>query len=90
MPLWLDWIVLGLLAGALAKFLMPGRDPTGCIFTVLLGILGAFVGGLLGSYLGWGEVTEGRLDFRSIGIATVGAVVVLIVGRIARRVFGRE
>lgn len=90
MPLWLYWILLGLLAGALAKFLVPGRDPTGCIFTVLLGILGSFVGGLLGSYIGWGEVTQGRLDLRSIGIATAGAVVVLLVGRLARRVVSRE
>lgn len=90
MPLWLDWIILGLLAGALAKFLVPGRDPTGCIFTVLLGILGAFVGGLLGSYLGWGTVTQGSLDLRSIGIATAGAVVVLIAGRIVRRIFRRD
>ncbi len=85
MPLWLNWIILGLVAGALAKFIMPGRDPAGCIFTVLLGILGALVGGFLGSYLGWGEVTQGRIDLRSIGIATVGAIVVLLLGRLARR-----
>jgi uncharacterized membrane protein YeaQ/YmgE (transglycosylase-associated protein family) len=85
MPLWLYWIILGLLAGTLAKFLMPGRDPSGCIFTVLLGIIGAFVGGLIGTYLGWGGVAQGSLDLRSIGIATAGAMVLLLIGRLARR-----
>ena len=46
MPLWLYWVLLGLIAGSLAKFLVPGRDPSGCIVTVVLGILGAFIGGL--------------------------------------------
>lgn len=40
-----SWIVLGLIAGAIAKLLMPGKDPGGCIITILLGIAGAFVGG---------------------------------------------
>ena len=44
MPLWLYWVLLGLLAGSLAKFLVPGRDPSGCIVTVVLGIAGAFIG----------------------------------------------
>ncbi len=85
MPLWLYWILLGLVAGSLAKFLMPGRDPTGCIFTVLLGIVGAMLGGLIGAQLGWGKVTQGEFDFRSIGIATFGALILLTVGRIMRR-----
>jgi uncharacterized membrane protein YeaQ/YmgE (transglycosylase-associated protein family) len=84
-PLFLYWIVLGLVAGALAKFLMPGRDPTGCIFTVLLGVLGAFLGGWIGTRLGWGTVTVGTFDLRSIGIATFGAIVLLGIGRLARR-----
>ena len=85
MPLFLYWIVLGLIAGALAKFLMPGRDPTGCIFTVLLGVLGAFLGGWIGTQLGWGRVTVGTFDLRSIGIATFGAIVLLAIGRLVRR-----
>ena len=85
MPLFLYWIVLGLVAGALAKFLMPGRDPTGCIFTVLLGVLGAFLGGWIGTQLGWGRVTVGTFDLRSIGIATFGAIVLLALGRLVRR-----
>jgi uncharacterized membrane protein YeaQ/YmgE (transglycosylase-associated protein family) len=85
MPLWLYWILLGLLAGTLAKFLVPGRDPAGCIITILLGVLGAFVGGLIGSALGWGGVTAGTLDIRSIAVATLGAIVVLLIWRFARR-----
>lgn len=84
-PLWLYWILLGLIAGALAKFLVPGRDPSGCIFTVLLGILGAFVGGMIGTAVGWGRVDQGRFDLRSIAIATAGAIVVLLLGRLVRR-----
>jgi uncharacterized membrane protein YeaQ/YmgE (transglycosylase-associated protein family) len=84
-PLWLYWILLGLVAGALAKFLVPGRDPSGCIITILLGIAGAFIGGWLGTYFGWGRITQGTLNLRSIGIATVGAAVLLVVGRVLVR-----
>lgn len=86
MPLWLYWVLLGLLAGSLAKFLVPGRDPSGCIVTIVLGIAGAFIGGLIGSVLGWGHVAAGELDLRSLGIATLGAIVVLLVGRLLRRI----
>lgn len=85
MPLWLYWIILGLLAGSLAKFLVPGRDPSGCIITIVLGILGAFIGGVIGTWLGWGKVDSGILDLRSIGIATFGAILLLVVGRMVRR-----
>jgi uncharacterized membrane protein YeaQ/YmgE (transglycosylase-associated protein family) len=84
-PLWLYWVLLGLIAGSLAKFLVPGRDPSGCIVTIILGILGAFIGGLNGSALGWGRITAGELDLRSLGIATLGAIVVLLAGRLLRR-----
>ena len=89
MPLWLYWIVLGLLAGALAKFLVPGRDPSGCLITIILGILGAFVGGLVGTALGWGKVTSGSLDLRSVALATFGAIVVLLIGRLLAGRFRR-
>ena len=84
MALWLYWIVLGLIAGSLAKWILPGRDPAGCLFTIFLGMGGALLGGLIGSYVGWGEVTQGELDLRSIAIATVGAIVVLVAGRLIR------
>ena len=90
MPLWLYWILLGLLAGTLAKFLVPGRDPSGCIVTVVLGIAGAFVGGLIGSYFGWGRVTQGSFSARSVALATLGAIVVLLIGRLFRAGSRRE
>ena len=85
MPLILYWVLLGLVAGALAKFLMPGRDPAGCIFTIILGVIGAVVGGWVGTYFGWGHVSVGTLDLRSIGIATFGAIILLAIGRLLRR-----
>ena len=84
LPLWLSWIVLGLAAGALAKFLMPGRDPSGCLVTIALGLLGSLLGGAIGTALGWGRVTQGELDVRSLGISTFGAMVILLAGRLVR------
>ena len=78
---WLSWILLGLIAGSLAKFLVPGRDLPGCVVTILLGTAGAFVGGLLSTALGWGTIGE-RLDARSVLLATAGSVLVLLVARL--------
>jgi uncharacterized membrane protein YeaQ/YmgE (transglycosylase-associated protein family) len=77
------WIVLGLVAGALAKLLMPGKDGGGWIVTMVLGIAGAFVGGYLGSMLGLGGATDG-LNLGSIATATVGAIVLLFVYRLVK------
>lgn len=71
----LSWIILGLIAGALAKWLMPGKDPGGLLVTMLLGIAGAFVGGWLGSLVGLG--TTGGLSLGSIVTATLGAFLLL-------------
>jgi uncharacterized membrane protein YeaQ/YmgE (transglycosylase-associated protein family) len=81
----LAWILLGLVAGALAKFIMPGQQGGGIILTTVLGVVGALVGGLVGTYvLGFGEVSG--FDFRSIAIAVAGALLVLIVfGLLGRR-----
>jgi len=76
----LSWIVLGLIAGALAKWLMPGKDSGGWIVTILLGIAGAFVGGFLGSFVGLGTV-GGGINLGSIATATVGAFVLLFAYR---------
>ena len=84
MPLWLYWALLGLIAGTLAKFLLPGRDPSGCIFTILLGLVGSLLGGFIGTHFGWGRVTQGSFDLRSIGIATLGSALLLVMGRLAR------
>jgi uncharacterized membrane protein YeaQ/YmgE (transglycosylase-associated protein family) len=85
MPLWLYWILLGLVAGTLAKFLVPGRDPSGCVVTIALGIIGAFIGGFIGTRLGWGTVSAGTFDFRSVALSTLGAIVLLLIGRLVRR-----
>ena len=81
------WILIGLVAGALAKLIMPGDDPGGIIVTILIGIAGAFVGGFLASLIG---LAEGGLIWTII-IATIGAIILLAIyrmfvgGRTARR-----
>ena len=70
------WIVFGLIAGVVAKFLMPGRDPGGIIVTILLGIGGAIVGGFVATYFGFGDMTG--FDLRSLMIAIGGAMLLLI------------
>ena len=71
-------IIIGFLAGLVAKFLMPGRDPGGFIITILLGIAGAFVATYLGQAVGWYRADEGA---GFIG-AVVGAVVILLIYRL--------
>lgn len=79
----LSWIVFGLIAGILAKWIMPGDDPGGCIVTTILGVVGAFVGGYIGTLLGLGSV-EG-FDIRSFLLAIAGAIVLLAIYRLATR-----
>lgn len=79
----LSWIVLGLAVGALAKWIMPGKDPGGLIVTILLGIAGAFVGGVISSFLGFGSIKG--FDIRSLIIAVGGAVLLLYVYRLTRK-----
>ena len=71
----LSWIVMGLIVGALAKWIMPGKDPGGLVVTGLLGIAGAFVGGFVGSLIGLGSFTGFNLG--SIVLATGGALLLL-------------
>jgi uncharacterized membrane protein YeaQ/YmgE (transglycosylase-associated protein family) len=66
---------MGLIVGALAKWIMPGRDPGGIIITILLGIAGAFVGGFIGSALGLGSVTG--FNVGSLALAVGGALLLL-------------
>lgn len=72
-----SWIILGLIAGALGKLLMPGKQGGGWFVTMLLGIVGAFVGGWVGTLIGFGSVTG--VNIGSIVTAAVGAVIVLAV-----------
>lgn len=71
----LSWILLGLVVGILAKWIMPGPDPGGVVITIVLGIAGAFLGGFIGSLLGLGTVTGFNLG--SLVLATVGALLLL-------------
>ena len=73
----LVWIIIGLIAGALAKLIMPGDDPGGIIVTILIGIAGAFVGGFLLSLIGVGE---GGWIWTII-VATIGAIILLAIYR---------
>ncbi len=80
---WLGWIVMGLVAGALGKLIMPGDDPGGFFVTILIGVAGAFVGGFIGQFLGFGPVDG--INFASIATATLGAVVLLFGYRMLRK-----
>ncbi len=75
----LAWIVLGLVAGAIAKLVMPGDQRGGCLLTTLLGVAGALVGGFIGRQLGYGGVET--FSWGSLGWAIIGSLVLL-------RVFG--
>ena len=81
------WIIFGLIAGAIAQLLVPGEDPgSGGLFgiavTILIGIAGAFVGGWIGVQVGWGTVTS--FDIRSLALAVLGAVALLVLLRALR------
>jgi len=78
----ITWIIFGLIAGIIAKLIMPGRDPGGFIITTLLGIVGAVIGGWIGTALGLGSVNQ--FDLRSLFIAVIGAIVLLLIYRAVR------
>lgn len=79
---WLGWIVIGLIAGLIARAITPGRDPSGCIITIAIGIGGALLAGFLGQQLDWYRPGQGAGFLAAI----VGAILLLIVYRlIARR-----
>ena len=71
----ISWIVFGLIAGVVAKWIMPGNDPGGMIITIVLGVVGAFVGGFIGTLLGMGTVDG--FDIRSFFLAVGGSVLLL-------------
>jgi uncharacterized membrane protein YeaQ/YmgE (transglycosylase-associated protein family) len=77
----IGWIVIGLLAGGIAKLLMPGRDPGGCIITILLGIAGALLAGFIGQSVGWYQAGEGAGFIAAI----VGAFLILLLYRVVLR-----
>ena len=79
----LGLIIVGLIAGALARFLVPGRDPMGIGATILLGIVGSFVGGFLGYLLLGEDLDEGALQPSGLLGSVIGAILALLVYRAA-------
>jgi uncharacterized membrane protein YeaQ/YmgE (transglycosylase-associated protein family) len=79
----LGWIVMGLLAGLVARFIMPGKDGGGIIITCLLGIAGAMVGGFIAHQLGYAGIDG--FDLHTFLLAVGGAVLILILYRLIRR-----
>ena len=77
----LGWIIIGGLAGGLAKLIMPGRDPGGCIVTILLGIAGALLAGFIGNALGW--YSQGQAG--GFIAAVLGAILILFIYRLLMR-----
>lgn len=80
------WILFGLVAGVIAKFLLPGKDAGGVIVTILVGIVGSTLGGYLGSVI-FGIQDAGTNDFNlvNMGLAVVGAVLLLLALRMFRK-----
>jgi uncharacterized membrane protein YeaQ/YmgE (transglycosylase-associated protein family) len=79
----ISWIIFGLLAGLIAKFIMPGKDPGGVFITIALGIAGALIGGFIATRLGYGGVDG--FNFGSFVIAVIGSIILLFGYRMIRR-----
>lgn len=78
-------IIIGAIAGLLARLIVPGRDPLGIVGTILLGIVGSFVGGFLGYLLFGKDAAEGALQPSGLVGSVIGAVIALVVYRMANR-----
>ncbi len=76
----LSWIIVGLIAGILAKWIMPGRDPGGILVTILIGIVGAVIGGFLVGLVVPGDPISG-INITTILVATLGAIILLALYR---------
>jgi len=76
----LSWIIFGLIAGVLAKWIMPGRESLGMFMTIILGVVGAVVGGWLATFFGIGGPVDG-FNFGSFIVAVIGALLTLFVYR---------
>lgn len=84
----LGWVLLGLFSGLIARRVMPGEEKGGCLITIILGILGAVVGGWIGRHVGFLPVADpgpGLPSLESLLTATVGALVVLVLWKWLRR-----
>ena len=78
-----SWILMGLVAGVLGKFLLPGRDPGGLVMTIIIGILGAMLGGWIGTKADIGTVND--FSLQSVGLATGGSILLLILYRMIKK-----
>jgi len=72
-----SWVIFGLIAGVIARCIMPGKEHMGIFMTMILGVVGALIGGVISTALGYGKVSG--FNIYSIAIATVGSIVVLFV-----------
>lgn len=77
----IGWLLIGVIAGGLAKWIMPGKDPGGCLVTIGLGIAGALLMGFIGNALGWYSPGEAG----GFIAATLGAILILFVYRLVKR-----
>ncbi len=77
------WIIMGLVVGVVAKWIMPGKDPGGFIITIGIGVAGAFIGGYIGAFLGIGSVTG--FNTVSFLLAIGGAIILLALYRLIKR-----
>ena len=77
------WLIIGLIAGALARLIMPGRDPMGIIATIVLGIIGSILGGLV-SWGIWGAEPDGGFRPAGLLLSIIGAIVVLWIYRMVK------
>ena len=73
----LSWIIFGLIAGIIAKWIMPGKENVGIIVTIILGIVGAVVGGYISTFFGFGKVDG--FNFGSFVVAVIGAIFILYI-----------
>src|SRR5215211_6739685 len=78
----IGWIILGLLAGAIAKLLLPGDDPGGIIITPITGVAGAFLGGLIAKALGFGDPIDEFFDWSTWIAAIIGSMLLLLAYRL--------
>ena len=80
----LSWFVVGLIAGVLAKLIVPGKDPGGIIVTIAIGVVGAIVAGFVTSQILGHDYVSG-INFTTIIVATLGALLLLIVYRLVKQ-----
>ena len=78
----IGWIILGLLAGVIAKAILPGDDPGGIIITTIIGVVGAFIGGLIVKALGFGDPIDEFFDLSTWLGAIIGSIVLLLIYRL--------